>query len=104
MRQQSATQLGMGPLGYMPADRVTDGGMSLAPKGFEAAVLAARDPFRDTEPCYCSETNAHITAFYQRNACRLIEWVAAERGIDLQAEMRKSEAVERNLAELRARA
>ena len=57
-----------------------------------------------TEPCYCAETNAHITAFFQRNACRLIERVAAERGIDLQAEMRKSEAVERTLAELRARA
>ena len=53
-----------------------------------------------TEPCYRAETNAHITAFFQRNACRLIERVAAERGIDLQAEMRKSEAVERTLAEL----
>jgi hypothetical protein len=40
--QKSAIQLGMGPLGYMPENRETDGGMSLAPKGFEAAVIRAR--------------------------------------------------------------
>ncbi|MGA7218463.1 MAG: hypothetical protein WBX38_09120 [Candidatus Sulfotelmatobacter sp.] len=54
-----------------------------------------------TEPCYAAETNAHISAFFARNCMRLIESVAAKSGIDLQAEMRKSEAVERNLAELR---
>lgn len=35
-------RLGMGPLGYMPSDRVTDGGMSLAPRGFKEAVIRAR--------------------------------------------------------------
>lgn len=25
------------------------------------------DMWEGTEPCYCAETNAHITAFYQRN-------------------------------------
>jgi len=55
-----------------------------------------------TEPCYRAETNAHITAFFQRNACRLIERVAAELGIDLQAEMRKSEAVERRFTRIGA--
>ena len=54
-----------------------------------------------TEPCYAAETNAHISAFFARNCMRLIESVAAKSGIDLQAEMRKSEAVERNLAEMR---
>ena len=54
-----------------------------------------------TEPCYAAETNAHISAFFARNTMRLIESVAAKGGIDLQAEMRKSEAVERNLAEMR---
>ena len=38
-----------------------------------------------------------------RATMRHIEQVAAAAGIDLQAEMRKSEAVERTLAELRAR-
>jgi hypothetical protein len=54
-----------------------------------------------TEPCYAAETNAHISAFFASNCMRLIESVAAKSGIDLQAEMRKSEAVERNLAEMR---
>ena len=54
-----------------------------------------------TEPCYAAETNAHISAFFARNTMRLIESVAAKSGIDLQTEMRKSEAVERNLTELR---
>jgi len=60
-------ELGMGPLGYQPPDRKTDAGMSLAPKGFEAAVIRARDPFTGCEPCYLAETQASITSFYQRN-------------------------------------
>ena len=35
-------RLGMGPLGFMPEDRETDGRMSLAPKGFYDAVIRAR--------------------------------------------------------------
>lgn len=35
-------KLGTAPLGYQSPDRETDGGMSLAPKGFKAAVLKAR--------------------------------------------------------------
>ncbi len=42
MTKRSAIELGMGPLGYMPADRETDGGISLAPKGFKASVIRSR--------------------------------------------------------------
>lgn len=41
--------LGILPLGSMPVDRQTDGGMSLAPKGFEAAVVKARSVVNRTE-------------------------------------------------------
>lgn len=53
---------------YIPTQVVIDG-VEQTDFGFRPLVchLNDYDLFRDYAPCYESETNAHITAFFQRN-------------------------------------
>jgi hypothetical protein len=54
--------LGVMPLGAMPANRETDGGMSLAPKGFGAAVIRSRAEVVKPQPANTPERSTGDSA------------------------------------------
>lgn len=50
------------------AKRWNDAGANRTPESIEQSrAKAATMLWIGTDPCYCAETNAMITAFYQRN-------------------------------------
>ena len=56
-------RLGTAPLGYQPPDRETDGGMSLAPRGFADAVIRARKVHRMRQTTRIPKTDAEAERF-----------------------------------------
>lgn len=68
-------KLGTAPLGYQAPDRETDGGMSLAPKGFRAAALKARALELATEQFeYCDFADYHWKEIANEVADMMVEF------------------------------